>query len=270
MSMAGFTSTSDYQVRFSGMQRLVGVSGQERLRAARVCVIGIGGVGSWAAEALARSGVGSITLVDLDEVCLSNVNRQLPSLTETIGQTKVQVMKDRIWGINPECDVLGREQFFTASTADEILGSNFDCIVDGIDAISNKALLIAQTRQRQIPMITIGGAGGRSDPTAIRVEDLAFTHGDRLLRQVRKALRTEYEFPRNPKKRFGVECVYSAEIPIYPQSDGTVCNKKEKGSDLRLNCESGYGTAAFITGTFGFIAAARAVQILLRAPQKAA
>jgi len=233
--------------------------------AAHVCVIGIGGVGSWTVEALARAGVGAITLVDLDEVCVSNVNRQLPALTQEVGRPKVQVMKERVFGINPDCRVAAVEEFFTESNAAQILATRYDCLIDGIDAISKKALLLARARQQAIPTITLGAAGGRSDPTAIRVADLAMTSGDRLLRQVRKALRTDHGFTRKIGERFGIECIFSTEEPIYPQSDGSVCATKQSGSDLRLNCNSGYGTAAFVTGTFGFVAAGRAVKLITEA-----
>ena len=248
--------------RFGGIARLYGSTGAERLRAAHVCVIGVGGVGSWAVEALARSGIGALTLVDLDEVCVSNVNRQLPALTSEVGKAKVQVLKERVGGINAECQVRVAEEFLTSSNAAEILSSGFDCVLDGIDDVGNKALLLAECVRRRIPVVSAGGAGGRRDPTAIRVADLAFTSHDRLLQRVRKLLRTDYGFPEDPKMAFGIPCVYSTELPVFPQSDGTVCATRGDATELRMNCNSGYGSATFVTGAFGFAASAEVVRLI--------
>ena len=253
---------TDFEARFSGVGRLVGVPGLERLRRAHVCVVGLGGVGSWAVEALARSGVGQLTLVDLDEVCVSNINRQLPALTSEVGRTKAGVLAERVHGIHPDCIVHQRIEFFTAATAEAILSTPFDFLLDAIDNVSNKCLLISECVRRGIPLVTTGGAGGRRDPTAIKVADLAFSSHDRLLQKVRRKLRSDHGFPTQPEKPFGVDCVYSPEAPVFPHSDGTVCAAQEAGTDLHLNCESGYGTAAFVTGTFGFTAAGRIVRRL--------
>jgi tRNA A37 threonylcarbamoyladenosine dehydratase len=233
-----------------------------RLRNAHVAVIGIGGVGSWAVEALARSGIGTLTLIDFDEVCLSNINRQLPALTRTVGKTKVSVMKERVLEINPECTVNAVEEFFTAANSDALLRGGFDFVFDAIDSVPNKCLLLARCRDQQIPVITAGAAGGRSDPSAIRIADLASCTHDRLLQRVRKILRTDYGFS-SVASSFGIDAVFSPEPPMYPKADGTVCAARE-GGDMRLNCDSGFGTATFITGTFGFIAAAQIVKKLLQ------
>jgi tRNA A37 threonylcarbamoyladenosine dehydratase len=251
---------SDFDQRFSGIQRLYGKDGLDRLRRAHVCVVGIGGVGSWAVEALARTGIGEITLVDLDEVCVSNVNRQLHALDGAIGSPKVQAMAERIRLINPEIVVHAREEFFSESNAEEILSPKFDCVFDAIDNVPNKCLLIARCREKNLSVVTCGGAGGRRDPTKIQVADLAKTTHDSLLQAVRKQLRDKFGFPREERKLFGIDCVFSPETPVFPHSDGTVCAQREAGSDLRLNCESGYGTATFVTGTFGFVAAAKIVE----------
>ena len=256
---------SDFEQRFSGIARLYSVDGLARLRKAHLCVVGIGGVGSWAVEALARSGVGALTLIDLDEVCVSNVNRQLHALDGQIGRTKVDVMAERARAINPECKVNVLPEFFTSENANDVLSVGFDGVVDAIDNVPNKCLLIAACRDRKIPVVTTGGAGGRRNPAAIKVADLALTTHDALLQSVRKKLRDEFGFPREPKKLFNVDCVFSAEQQIYPHSDGTVCASREAGSDLRLNCDSGYGTATFVTGTFGFLAAAQMIQKLTAA-----
>lgn len=254
---------SDFGFRFGGIGRLYGADGLERLRAARVCVVGIGGVGSWAVEALARSGVGGLTLVDLDEVCVSNVNRQLHALDGAVGQPKAAVMAERVRAINPECAVNPVHEFFTEQTAEQILCGPFDCALDAIDNIPNKCLLIARCREMGIPIVTVGGAGGRRDPTQVRVADLALTTHDGLLQQVRKRLRAEFQFSREPKQPFGVPCVFSTEPQVFPQTGGGVCARPEPGSDLRLNCDNGYGTASFVTGAFGFVAAARVVSMIV-------
>ena len=251
---------TNYEARFGGIRRLCGAEGQERLRRSHVCVIGIGGVGSWAVEALARSGIGSLTLVDLDDVCISNVNRQLHAVTGEFGKPKVEVMAARVALINPDCALHPQQSLFTASTAAHILSVKYDGVLDAIDSTTMKALLIARCCEKRIPIITTGGAGGRRDPAQIRVDDLARSTHDGLLQNVRKLLRTDYGFPRDPKMKFGVDCVYSPEPQVFPASDGTVCEKPEPGSSLRLDCRSGYGTAAFVTGAFGFAAAAQVVK----------
>jgi tRNA A37 threonylcarbamoyladenosine dehydratase len=253
---------SDFDFRFGGIQRLFSAKALERLRSAHVCVVGIGGVGSWTVEALARSGVGELTLVDMDEVCVSNINRQLHALDGVIGRSKVEVMSQRVTAINPECRVHAIGEFLLPSTAESILRPRFDFVVDAIDNVPNKCLLIAQCRDKGHPIITLGGAGGRRNPLSIQLADLALTTHDGLLQQVRKRLRDEHGFPRELKKPFGVPCVYSTEPQVYPQTDGTVCDRREPGSDLRLNCNNGYGTAAFVTGAFGFAAAAHVVSAI--------
>jgi tRNA threonylcarbamoyladenosine dehydratase len=253
---------SDFDFRFGGLGRLYGVEALACLRAAHVCVVGVGGVGSWAVEALARSGVGHLTLVDLDEVCVSNVNRQLHAVNADVGRPKVEVMAERVRGINPECAVRPMIEFFTESNAASLLATRYDFVVDGIDSLTNKCRLIAICRDKQVPIVVCGGAGGRRDPTAVRVADLAFTSHDRLLQKVRDQLRKHFGFPRG-EVQFGIDAVYSPEPPVYPARDGTICARREATTDaesLRLNCDSGFGTATFVTGTFGFVAAARVVR----------
>jgi tRNA A37 threonylcarbamoyladenosine dehydratase len=255
---------TNYEARFGGIKRLFGVDGQERLARAHVCVVGIGGVGSWAVEALARTGVGALTLVDLDEVCISNVNRQLHAVTGQFGRPKVEVIAARVELINPNCKVNALHSLYTAKTSDEILATKFDVVLDAIDQTAMKALLIARCCEKQIPVVTTGGAGGRRDPTALRVADLAQSTHDGLLSATRKILRDEYGFPREPKKKFGVPCVFSPEPQVFPAADGSVCAEREEGSSLRLDCRSGYGTATFVTGAFGFAAAAEVVKVLTK------
>ncbi len=250
---------SGFKRRFGAVGRLFGAAGLERLRQAHVCVVGLGGVGSWAVESLARSGIGALTLVDLDDVCISNTNRQLHALDGELGKPKVEVMARRVLAINPDCKVRPRHCFFLKSNAAEILQPRFDMVLDAIDSVSVKCLLIAQCRELGIPVITAGGAGGRCDPTRIEVIDLAFSSHDRLLQQVRSKLRRDYNFPRGDCA-FGVECVLSREAQMFPTHDGSVCSDRAAASDLRLDCGSGFGTASFVTGAFGLVAAGRIVQ----------
>ena len=251
---------TDLETRFGGITRLFGRAGAERLRNAHVCVIGIGGVGSWSVEALARSGVGELTLVDLDDICVSNVNRQIHALDGTIGRTKIEVMAGRALAINPSAKIHPKHAFFTESTAEEILQPRFDFVLDAIDSPAKKCLLIAECQKRGLPIFVVGGAGGRKDPLALKIADLAHSTHDRLLQAVRSTLRKEHGFPAGEKKRFGVDCLFSPEPVSYPQSDGTVCGTREEGANLRLDCESGYGTAAFVTGAFGLAAAGHIVR----------
>jgi tRNA A37 threonylcarbamoyladenosine dehydratase len=248
-----------YERRFSGIGRLYGTEGLNRVRRAHVCVIGLGGVGSWAVEALARSGIGELTLVDLDDVCISNVNRQLHALEGELGKPKVEAMARRVRAINPDCGVHPVQAFFLKSNADEILQGRFDYVLDAFDSPARKCLLIALCRERIIPVITTGASAGRRDPTAVEVTDLAFSSHDRLLQEVRKKLRTRHGFPRG-ESPFGVECVVSREMVVYPGKDGLVGTSPGPEPDLRLDCDTGFGTASFVTGTFGFVAAGRIIQ----------
>jgi tRNA A37 threonylcarbamoyladenosine dehydratase len=221
--------------------------------------MGLGGVGSWTVEALARSGVGSLTLVDLDDVCVSNINRQIHALTSTVGQLKGEVLAQRVADINPHCKVQVKTRFFTESAAAELLEPRYDCIVDAFDVARLKALLAAQCQQRGQPLVVVGGSGGRRDPTAVAVTDLNLTYNDTLLYRVRKTLRMRHGFPRGDAQ-WGIPTVYSTELPVFPQPDGSVCSTASpEGAPSRLGCANGYGAAAFVTGAFGFAAAARAV-----------
>ncbi len=257
-----FIIVSDYEQRFGGIARLLSRDGLERLKNSHVCVIGVGGVGSWTVEALARSGIGAITMIDLDDVCLTNVNRQLPALDGTIGRPKIEVLAERISAIHPGCRVHCEHTFFTNANSEEIIGRGFDYIVDAIDNAKLKATLIAGCRDRNVPVITIGGAGGLRDACAIEVADLSRAKNDSLLALLRKRLRQKHGFPRSGRK-MDVPCVFSHERPVYPDTEGGICeNRSEAGGDLRLNCESGFGTATYVTGAFGFAAAGYVVDAL--------
>lgn len=243
--------------RFGGIDRLYGMGSARRLQSAHVCVIGIGGVGSWAAEALARSGVGRLTLIDLDHVAESNLNRQIHALEATLGQAKVLAMRERILQINPDCSVTGIEDFVTADNVATLLPGS-DAMLDCIDQVRAKAALVAHCHRQKLPLVTTGGAGGRTDPTRIRIDDLARTTEDALAAKLRARLRKEHGFPRDPKQKFGVPCVFSAE-PITRPVGVDFCAT----AGGALNC-AGYGSSVAVTAGFGFAAAAHCLGILLR------
>jgi tRNA A37 threonylcarbamoyladenosine dehydratase len=260
-----------YETRFRAIARLFDAEALASLRRAHVSVVGLGGVGSWAVEALARSGIGELTLVDLDDVCISNVNRQLHALDGQFGKPKVEVMADRVKAINPDCVIHPMHAFFLKSNAHELLQTRFDFVLDAIDSPARKCLLIALCREKSIPVITTGASAGRRDPTAIAVTDLAFSSHDRLLQEVRKKLRVRHSFPRDDQP-FGVECVISREPLVYPEiQSGCKSAPPESAEqprsrssapqpDLRLDCDTGFGSASFVTGAFGLVAASRIVQ----------
>jgi tRNA A37 threonylcarbamoyladenosine dehydratase len=255
-------SRHDSERRFGGIRRLYGAAGLQRFREAHVCVIGIGGVGSWAAEALTRSAVGRLTLIDLDHVAESNINRQLHALSDTLGQAKVVAMAERIRQINPDCEVDGIEAFIEADNLAGLLGRGYDYVIDCIDGFRIKAALIAWCRRNKVRLITVGGAGGQTDPTRIRIADLSNTEHDALFSKTRKLLRTDYGFPRNLKRRFDVPCVYSDEQPLFPAADGGVCHEKPHRPAAGLNCAGGLGSAMTVTAAFGLAAASHVLKKL--------
>lgn len=250
-------SSPDHSRRFGGISRLYGEFALARLSAAHVCVVGIGGVGSWAAEALARSGVGRLTLIDLDHVAESNLNRQIHALEQTLGQAKVLAMQERIAGINPDCAVATIEEFVTPENVATLLPP-CDCVVDAIDQVRPKAALIAHCRAAAIPVVTTGAAGGKSDPAQLRVDDLSRTSQDPLAAKLRSTLRRDYGYPRDPKKKFGVECVYSLEPVRRPEA--AACDVDEPGLQ-GLSC-AGYGSSVCVTASFGLAAASRALAMI--------
>ena len=245
----------DFETRFGGIARLYGKAGLEKLRAAHVGVVGIGGVGTWAAEAFARSGIGAITLVDLDEVCVTNINRQSHALTETVGRAKVEAMAERICAINPDCRVTAEQKFFNEQTAAELLAPKYNFVLDAIDDVTNKVLLLVRCRETSLPVIACGGAGGRRELTSVRVGDLSQASHDKLLAEVRRKLRQDHGFPAG-HLAMDVPCVYSVERTVFPQPDGSVCEMRSAAEDgTKLNCNGGLGSATFVTGAFGFAAA---------------
>jgi tRNA A37 threonylcarbamoyladenosine dehydratase len=257
--------------RFAAIRRLYGDQATQLFSRLHICVVGIGGVGSWAAEALARSGVGRITLIDNDTISLSNVNRQIHTLESTVGQSKVAVMGGRIGEINPACEVEAIDDFLTMQTLPDYIGKErgYDYVIDAIDSIKFKSALINHCRRNKIPVIMTGGAGGLTDPTKIQIADLSKTHHDALAAKVRSQLRSDYGFPA-AGKRMGVECVFSSQHQLYPKADGTVCHEKPGIHGVSLDCRFGYGSATFVTATFGFFAVARAIDKALHRRQHAA
>ena len=254
----------DFERRFGGVRRLYGPEAFERFQKAHVCVIGIGGVGSWVAEALARTAIGQLTLIDPDHIAESNINRQIHALTEELGNAKVQAMRERIEAINPRCKVGMIEEFLAEDNLEVLLDNGYDYIVDAIDNARTKVALIAWCKRKRNKLIIVGGAGGQSDPTKIEVADLARTSQDPLLAKVRAKLRKEHGFPRDTKKKFGIECVYSTESLIYPTAEGGVCYEKPEDAHIHgLNC-AGFGSSACVTSTFGMLAASKVLNELAK------
>ncbi len=249
---------------------MYGEAALQRFLKARVAVIGIGGVGSWAVESLARSGIGHLTLVDLDEICLTNVNRQLHAMDGQIGRQKTEAMAERVRAIHPAAEVQVIPVFFKESTAAQILDAGFDVVVDAIDTRAHKALLLAECRRRGIHVITCGAAGGRRDPSRIRVEDLAFSGKDPLLQQLRRTLRRDHGFAKTPEggkpEPMGIEAVFSEEPPWYAGCDGEVSRERPEdlvaGGGPVLGCDWGLGSATHVTASFGMIAAGRVLEHL--------
>ncbi|MCD1125098.1 tRNA cyclic N6-threonylcarbamoyladenosine(37) synthase TcdA [Jinshanibacter sp. LJY008] len=253
-----------YLQRFSGIARLYGQSALTLFSQAHVCVIGIGGVGSWAAEALARSGIGHITLIDMDDVCVTNTNRQIHALRQTVGQPKGEVMARRIEEINPECEVTCIDDFITADNVAEYLTKQFDYVIDAIDSVRPKAALLAYCRRNKIPVVTTGGAGGQIDPTQIQVADLAKTIQDPLAAKLRERLKSDFGVVKNGKGKLGIDCVFSTEQLVYPQADGSVCAVKSSAEGpKRMDCASGFGAITMVTASFGFIAVSHALKKML-------
>ena len=257
-------SSDDYSRRFGGIQRLYGMAAVPVLREMHVFVAGVGGVGSWVVEALARSGIGRLTFIDGDTVEAGNANRQLHTLTDTFGQPKVTVMAERIREINPECEVKAIHQYLNMENMTDYLDGGYDYVIDALDSIKFKSNMIAYCKRNKIPLVATGGAGGLTDPTMIHVADLSKTYNDPLAAKVRGRLRSEFGFSRNPKRSFGVECVFSSQQQFYPKEDGTVSHEKPGIHGVSLDCRFGYGSASFVTAAFGFMAASRAINKTLK------
>ena len=238
----------DLERRFGGLARLYGATGAARIRTSHAVVVGVGGVGSWAAEALARSGVARLTLIDLDHVSESNINRQIHALDTTLGQAKVQAMRERIAHINPLCEVTGIEEFVDADNWLDLLPAGADAVIDACDQVRAKVALAAWAHQSKTLFITVGAAGGKRQAHLVDIDDLSAATHDPLLAQLRTRLRKEHAAPREGKK-MGVSCVFSREAVVTP---GAADNGAD--SDGTLNCH-GYGSVVSVTATFGQCAA---------------
>lgn len=250
----------DFARRFGGIARLYGERALERFRTAHVCVIGVGGVGSWVVEALARSAIGRLTLIDLDNVAESNINRQIQALSSTIGLPKIEALKRRIAEINPFCEVTLVEDFIDRDNLDTMIGTDrFDYVIDAIDSVKAKAALIAHCSKHGIPLLTSGGAGGQLDPTRVEVRDLGRTEQEPLLKKVRKILRAHYGFAKGEKNKYHIDAVFSTEPLRYPDS-GDAC-AVDANSVTGLNC-AGFGSGMVVTATFGMVAAGHVLRRL--------
>lgn len=236
------------QTAFKNIENLYSPDGYKALKGSSVTVIGLGGVGSWSVETLVRSGIGTINLVDLDDICVSNINRQIQAHTESIGQAKVVELKKRCELINPEVQINIIEDFYTKSSSQVIFDLKADFIIDAIDSVMSKAHLLSECRKRSIKVITTGAAGGKVDPTQIKLVDLNRSYNDKLLLQVRRDLKKYYGFPKYEKKLFHIPCLFSPEELIYPE--GT-CETEKKN----LSCTQGLGSSMAVTATFGIFAA---------------
>ncbi|TYA45999.1 tRNA cyclic N6-threonylcarbamoyladenosine(37) synthase TcdA [Aggregatibacter actinomycetemcomitans] len=248
----------NYEQRFGGIGRLYGADALARLRKTHICVIGIGGVGSWAVEALARSGIGKITMIDMDDICVTNINRQIHALSGNIGQLKTDIIQQRVRLINPECAVNIIDDFLSSENLAQYLHNDYDYVIDAIDHVKTKAALIAYCKWHKINIITVGGAGGQTDPSQIQIADLSRTIQDPLLAKVRSVLRKDYHFTQNPKHKFSIDAVFSSQPLIFPQV-GDSC-----ATSATMNCANGFGAATMITATFGFFAVSRVIDKLLQ------
>jgi tRNA A37 threonylcarbamoyladenosine dehydratase len=257
------TEDVDFARRFGGIGRLYGEPALERFRAAHVCVIGVGGVGSWVVEALARSAIGHLTLIDLDNVAESNINRQIQALSSTIGMPKIEALRQRIAEINPFCQVTLVEDFIDLENIETLVANQgFDYVVDAIDSVKPKAALIAWCSANKMPLVVVGGAGGQIDPTKVEIRDLARTEQEPLLKKVRKLLRAQYGFSRGEKQKYHIDAVFSMEPLRYPET-GDACEIDDNGI-TGLNC-AGFGSCMVVTATFGMVTAGQVLRRLAEA-----
>jgi tRNA threonylcarbamoyladenosine dehydratase len=255
------TLSSAYKDRFSGLARLYGVTALEALAKAHFVIIGLGGVGTWIAEALARSGIGELTLIELDEVCVTNTNRQSHAMASTLGQSKNRIITARLRDINPELIIHSVEDFLTKSNIQTLIGTQHNVVIDATDAAHLKAALIAYCLAIKVRLITIGSSGGKRNPALVTCTDLGKTISDPMLQKVRTQLYRHYNFARDPNRRFRIDAIYSTEQMVYPKPDGSVCMDKQfiqKG--MKLDCAGGFGSSVMVTGTFGFLAANKAIE----------
>jgi len=257
MDRVDIVSTPDLERRFGGLRRLYGDAGYARIRAARFAIVGVGGVGSWCAEALARSGVAGLTLIDLDHVSESNINRQIQATSATLGQAKVQALRERIAQIHPGCEVTCIEEFVDADNWPALLARPVDAVIDACDQVRAKAVIAAWALSTRSTLVIAGAAGGKRQPHAVQVEDLGLVTHDPLLAALRQRLRKQHGAARSGK--IGVRCVFSREAVVAPSEVCAVEEGVEVASDSSLNCH-GYGSSVGVTATFGMVAASLALE----------
>lgn len=246
----------DFQKRFSGVGSLLGEEALENLKNSHFLIIGLGGVGTWTVESLARSGVGKFTLVDLDDICVSNTNRQIHALEGSYGEMKAEALAKRVKLINPDCEVEVVLSYFNQKSAEKILSKDYSLVVDAIDSVEDKCLLLNECFKRKLKVVTVGGAGGKVDPTKITVAELSKTKQDMLLKGVRKKLKRDYHYPLGRGKA-KVKAVYSYE----PSKKFEVCDIQK---NVKLDCNGGLGTTTYMTGIFGFMLSHIAIEEFLK------
>jgi tRNA A37 threonylcarbamoyladenosine dehydratase len=251
----------DLERRFGGLRRLYGDAGYQRLRALRVAVVGLGGVGSWTAEALARSGVASLVLIDMDHVSESNINRQVQATGATLGQAKGEALRERIADIHPGCEVRLVDDFVSAENWPALLPGPVDAVIDACDQVQAKLVLAQWAIATSTPLVMAGAAGGKRRPQAVEVDDLANVTHDPLLASLRQRLRKQHGAPRSGA--IGVRCVFSREAVVMPAADGDACGVDTTPTDGSLNCH-GYGSTVVVTATFGLVLASEALEIGLQ------
>ncbi len=255
----------DYQKRFEALTRVFGQGALGHLQRGHFCIVGIGGVGSWAAEAAARSGIGKITLIDHDDIDIGNTNRQIHTLVDTIGVSKVEVLRERILQINPDCDCRAIDDLVTRANLGKFNFAQYDYVIDAIDHVQHKVSLVHHCRRNKIRFVSTGGAGGLTDPNKIEVGDLTRTYNDPLLAKLRASLRQKINYSRNPTRRFAIDCVFSTEQALYPAANGEVGYAKSGQNErTTLDCASGIGSFVGVTACFGFVAVAHAIKKYLR------
>lgn len=253
--MTDLLQDDEYERRFAGVEKIYGDEAFRQYEHSHVMVIGIGGVGSWAVEGLARTGIAELTLVDMDVIAASNINRQLPALSSTLGREKIEVMAERCLSINPRIRINMVDDYLTADNVKELLSNPPDVVLDCIDDVKAKLALMLHCRFNKIPLIVSGGAGGKIDPLKIRVADLSKTEQDPMLAKLRSQLRSK-GICKKPKDKFGITCVYSVDNPF---SSAEVC------ASAGLRC-GGYGSAVVVTSSFAMIAVSEVLKKL--APKK--
>lgn len=251
----------EYLQRFGGIARLYGQDALQALHQAHFAVIGLGGVGTWAAEALARSGVGELTLIELDDVCVTNTNRQSHALKSNIGQSKNRVISKRLKEINPDIVIHSIEDFIDQDNMQNLIGKQHHVVIDAMDAAHIKARLVAYCLAIKVRLITVGSSGGKRNPQLVTADDLGRTASDPMLAKIRTQLYRHYNFARDKNRKFRVDAVYSTEQMVYPKPDGSVCMDKQFLQEgVKLDCAGGFGSSVMVTGSFGFIAATKAIE----------